>query len=320
MKRTILPILPMLLLSLSLLAQQESQFTQFSHYKMGINPGYAGSTESIALTGMVRNQWMGLEGAPQTQLLSFTMPMVNQRVGIGVNISRQTIGVSERLTADLAYAYRIKVPRGFLGMGLQASMRSLRVDYSNLISTQPSSIDESIPQGVQTKFVPNFGAGIYYDASNFFIGFSVPRLLSANIDLADNSGIIDRETPQAYLMGGATIPLSGKTLQLQPQILMKYIPGAPFDADVNINLLINNTFTAGATYRVGGSRVSGVGESMALIFGMQVSESLLFSVSYDATLSELRNYNSGTLEGVVRYLLIAKETSDEVENPRGFYD
>ena len=105
----------MILFCASVFAQQEQQYTQFMYNKLGYNPAYAGSNNTACITGLYRNQWLGIEGAPQTQLLSFNAPIMNQRVGVGLNLNRHTIGITERWTVDGAYAYRLKMGRGFLG-------------------------------------------------------------------------------------------------------------------------------------------------------------------------------------------------------------
>lgn len=298
-------------------AQQEEHFTQFMHYKQGLNPAYAGSRENMSITAMSRHQWLGLEGAPQTQVISLVAPVLNQRIGVGANIVRQSIGVSDFYTMDGMYAYRIKVPRGFLGIGIQASVRLLQADFSQLKGTQPITQDEAIPQGIQSKFVPNFGAGLYYDSPNFYLGFSIPRLLSTNIDLSNDGGVIAKEVSHAYFMTGGIIELS-ENLGLQPQVLLKYVTGAPLDADFNISLLIGNSFSTGVSYRLGGSQGSGFGEALSLLTGIQLSPNFFLGLSYDATLSELKRYNSGTLEGLVRYTFGQKSGEEEVDNPRYF--
>ncbi len=100
---------------------------------------------------------------------------------------------------------------------------------------------------------------------------------------------------------------------------MKYVRNAPFDADVNGNLIIYDRYTVGLSYRIGGSKESGVGESVDLLLGAQVTDNLLFSLAYDITLSELRNYNSGTIEAMVRYCFgnISSSGGDYL-NPRFF--
>lgn len=306
------------MLAWSLMAQQDDQFTQFMYYKQGLNPGAAGSLPGLAFTGIVRSQWLGFEGAPETQGLSFSLPVLNNRVGVGANIVRQTIGVTENFTLEGAYAYRIRVPRGHLSLGLMASVRLIRTDYTQVEGTQPISQDNAIPVGLQSKYVPNFGAGIYYEAPHFYLGASIPRLLTSNIDLADAAGTISREVPHFYLMGGVLLNV-GDNVKIQPQVLFKYVSSAPFDADANINLIFADRVTTGVSYRLGGSSRSGVGESAAFLLGIQLSEKLNFGLSYDITMSELRRYNNGTVEGVIRYFVGGKQKEDaEVVTPRFF--
>lgn len=309
----------LILLSFSVAAwsQQEDQFTQFMYHKMGFNPGYAGSNEAPCISILARNQWLGIEGAPETQLLTFNMPLFNQRVGIGATISRHTIGLTERFTADAVYSYRIPVGRGYLRMGVQGSIRLIRSNFTRAESTQPIDTDVAIPVGIQSKYVPNFGAGIYYSSQRFFFGVSAPRLLQNNIDLADGGGVLSKEVSHLYVMGGILVRLS-ENVQLQPQLLLKYVKGAPFDGDANVNFIFSEKFTAGVSYRLGGSKKSGIGESLSLVFGAQITDDILFGVSYDYTLSELRDHNTGSIEAMLRYNIGGSSKGDTFVNPRFF--
>ena len=302
----------------SLTAQQEDQFTQFMYYKMGYNPGAAGSDGATTITALVRSQWIGLDGAPETQLVNFSMPLLNQRIGVGGSIVRSTIGFSERYAADAVYAYRIPMGRGTLGIGVQASVRLFRLNFRQARGVQPINMDNAVPAGIRSQYTPNFGAGVYYNSDVFYIGFSIPRLLQNNIDLSDEEGTISRELRHFYAMGGLNLKVSDE-IRLQPQVLLKYVKNAPFDADVNVNALFMDRFTAGFSYRIGGSKENGLGESLAVLLGAEVTENIMFGVSYDATLSELRNYSSGTVEGVFRYRIQGKAEGEEFDNGRIFF-
>ena len=304
-------------LSLSAFAQQEPQFTQFMFNKLGLNPGYAGANDAPCISIIARNQWLSIDGGPQTQLINFNMPIRNKRVGIGASIVRHSIGITENYTAEGSYAYRLRLGRGFLRIGLQASVRLLRNDFTQVESTQPKETDGSIPVGLQSKYVPNFGTGAYYSSGSFFIGFSAPRLLQTSIDQADTGAQISREVPHFYGMGGVILSVK-ENIQLQPQVLLKYVKGAPFDADVNFNFIFNDKITAGVSYRIGGSRITSAGESVSLLLAAQLTESLLFGLSYDTNLSEFRNYNNGSAELALRYCIGGKPQGEDIINPRFF--
>ena len=117
-------------------------------------------------------------------------------------------------------------------------------------------------------------------------------------------------------MGGFVFNISDN-VQLQPQVLLKYVEGAPFDADANLSLILLERYMLGVSYRLGGSKSSGVGESVDIILGAQISDSFFFSFGYDITMSELKDYNDGTIEAMIRYCF-GKPEGEEFLNPRFF--
>lgn len=310
-------ILSSFLLAVSMLfGQQDPQFTQFMYNKMGYNPGYAGSGEGTCVTALIRQQWMGLEGAPGSQLISFNMPLRKERVGVGGSIWRNTIGVTETVNLEGNYAYRVELGKGRLGLGVMGSARYMAADFGLADAVQQN--DGSIPVGMQSKYVPNFGFGAYYTTDKYFFGASIPRLLENNIDFADEERVLTREIRHVYAMAGGLFRLSEST-QLQPQALVKYVGGAPLDLDLNVNLILMNKYMVGVSYRVGGSTTTGIGESIDFLLGAQLSKNLMVGFAYDVTMSEIRTYQNGTIEAMVRYCVPNdKNGGSEYLNPRFF--
>lgn len=305
-------------------AQQEAHYTQFMYNKLAYNPAYAGSLEAICATAIVRSQWLGLEGAPKSQVFNIDAALPSNRVGIGLNIARNTIGISTNYNADLSYAYRVPLGKGIIGIGVQGSIRSFNNNYNDdrLIATQGINLDASIPTGQQNKLAPNFGAGLYYKEDNLYVGLSIPRLLENNIDFSEDAAVISRSIRHLYLMGGYVFDIN-KEVQLQPQALIKYAENTPLDMDINLSAIFMNKYMFGATYRVGGSSRGLPAESIDILFSMQANENLLFGISYDITVSEIRDYSSGSIEAMVRYCFKRKKSdTEEVEgdylNPRFF--
>ena len=311
-------ILLLIFISGQAVAQQEQQYTQFMYNKLSLNPAYAGSKEVACLSAIFRRQWIGLEGAPETILLSFHGLSKSKRIGLGLNFSRNSIGVSEKWTTEGMYAYRIKVGEATLGVGLQASVRYYGVDYtdSRLVSNTPLVADGAIEFGAQGKYLPNFGAGAYLSGPKFYLGLSLPRLIKNDLDFNEVGSVLSTEVRHLYVMGGFTLELVEGAI-LYPQVLLKYAPNSPIDADLNLNLLLGKIITVGGTYRMGGSGTGGSGESFDLILGAQLSPRIFIGMSYDMTLSELRNYNQGSVEALVQYCFV-KRKAKEFVNPRYF--
>ena len=295
----------------NLSAQQEDAFAQFMYYKQAINPAQTGSSQGINITGLVRNQWIGLSGAPKWQSLLFSMPLLNNRVGVGGNIYRHTIGITQITGLDGSYAYRLPVPRGFLSFGLQTSVRFMQQNFGLVTGTQPIEQDESIPVGLQSKYLPNFGAGVYYESKRAYVGLSVPRLLRSNIDFSDKGQLITRETQHYYFMAGATIPL-GEAWELNPQTLWRYLPNAPFDADINLSAIFKKKISGGLSYRIGS-------ETAIVSTGLQLGDHLHLGMAFEASFSDIQKYNSGTAEVIIRYFLEYKKGENAEDVTPRFY-
>lgn len=280
-------------------AQQEQMYTQFMFNKLAYNPAYAGSFVSPTLTAVYRNQWLGLDGAPKAMALSYTQPLLNNRVGIGGNISRQSIGINSNLTFDLAYAYRVQLKRGTVAIGLQASMRNIRQNWadSRLIAISPN--DPGIPTDPKSKFVPNFGAGVYYNAytERWYAGIALPRIVSNSIDFSEFGDVLSREVQHINAMGGIKLAATDE-LDVTPQVLLRYAFGAPFDAEMNVSALLQNRFYGGLTYRVGGD-TNFLGESLDAALGFQAIDKLFFCFSYDIGLTRLKH--NGSIEATLRW-------------------
>jgi len=267
---------------------------------------------------------LGVEGAPRSQVLNFETALPNNRIGLGLNLGRNTIGITNNYNVGFSYAYRFQMGKGRLGLGLQGSIRSFNVNYGDerLVATEAISLDGSIPAGQQNKTNPNFGAGLYYKEDNFYIGFSVPRLLERNIDFSEDAAQISHSVRHFYLMGGYVFQVNDR-IQIQPQVLFKYAENTPFDIDANVNFIFMRKYSFGATYRAGGSSVGFPAESVDILFNLQVSDQLLFGLAYDVTFSEIRNHTSGSIEAMLRYCFNKKTEKDKNSagdylNPRFF--
>ena len=90
-------------------SQQDSQFTQYMYNTVSVNPAYAGTRGSLSMLGIYRNQWVGLDGAPETLNFSANSPIGVQGVGLGLGFTSDNIGPSTEsiITADFSYTIPI---------------------------------------------------------------------------------------------------------------------------------------------------------------------------------------------------------------------
>ncbi len=303
-----------MLLMLTSEAQQESQFTQFMYNRMMYNPAFAGARGMGSLTAIYRNQWLGFDGSPQTKLISFNAPFAGNRVGFGLTIANQTIGISNHWTGSMAYAYNIKINDDTaIRFGLQGSMRYLGIDFADPAVYVVDEDDPSFSTEMRNKYTGNFGVGLYLTFKELYFGVSVPHFFPNEITFNNqNQFLVAKESPHYYMMAGAMLPLK-EGLHLKPSILFKYVENAPFDLDINLRMVFKYQFTIGASYRLGGD---GSGESVDLT-AMYQYRNIGIGMAYDYTLSDLSEYANGSLEILIRYDF-SKERND-IANPRFFF-
>ncbi|HJW29220.1 MAG TPA: type IX secretion system membrane protein PorP/SprF [Saprospiraceae bacterium] len=282
-------------------AQQQPLHTMFMYNKLLVNPAYAGYHEHPCVNAIVREQWIGFDGAPKSQSFSIHGPLSSQRIGVGLNIQRRSIGVSSSTTVDGIYDYRLPMGNGILSLGVQASARFLKVDYNDpaVKTVQDIAIDPGVESVSDSKFLANVGAGIYYSTPSFYAGISSPRLMNSDIDFEVNNLFTAKEQAHFYLMTGIALPLTYK-LSFVPQIMVRYVNPAPVSIDLNLGLRWREDYAVAVTLRKGGVD-NKLLESVDLIASAKVLRGLRVGASYDFTLSDLRRYSDGSLEVMMMY-------------------
>lgn len=287
-------------------SQQDSQFTQYMYNTININPAYAGSRGAMSIFGMHREQWVGLDGAPKTNAFSINTPIKNSKLGLGVSFINDEIGVSKdnTISVDLSYTIDLNNRDSKLSFGLKGSANLLDVRFSDL--NQQHSSDPKFSQNIESQFTPNIGAGVYYHTQKSYIGLSVPNMLQTD-RYDDNLYATVQTRMNFYLIGGHVFDLN-PNLQFKPALLLKAVEGAPLQADVSANFLINKKLTLGGAYRWDAA--------WSALAGFQITDGLMIGYSYDGDTTKLANYNSGSHEVFLRFELFNKFR--RVTSPRFF--
>ncbi|WP_166922031.1 PorP/SprF family type IX secretion system membrane protein [Flavobacterium poyangense] len=293
----------MLLIANFMYGQQDPQYTQYMYNTLSVNSAYAGSAGHLTITGIYRTQWVGLEGAPNTQSFTLDSP-VGKNVGLGLSIVNDEIGPSEEQYVDLNFSYSIKASDTYkLSFGVKGGGRVLNIDWSK---GSFKDNDVQFQQNIQNKFLPVVGAGIYLHSEKSYLGLSVPNFLTDERYDDVQEGLAD-ERMHLFLIGGWVFDLS-PSVKFKPAFLTKYVSGAPVIVDLSANFMFNDKFRLGASYRTG--------DSFSALAGFQITPQLLVGYTYDYTTTELQKFSSGSHEIMLRFELKSKEKG--LKSPRFF--
>ncbi len=262
-------------------SQQESNFSYYMFNHQAINPAYTGSRGITNLTSVIRSQWVGLEGAPETQTITFGKSINSKNLGYGVSVLNDKIGPTNSTSFDIDLAYHLKLnEKGHrLSLGLKAGAQNYSLN-TNIIQTLTPN-DPAFVLEKDRKILPNIGFGIYYSTQSFYTGFAIPRLLS------------DKEynlEPHYYFITGGLIKVS-EVFMLKPSFLLKQTRSIG-GYDFSILGIINENIWIGGQIRssfnnYGFTNFQGTG--ISALAGFQIFDNLTLGYSYGIPSNEISN-------------------------------
>ena len=296
------------LITCMLAAQQEVMVSQYMFNGLFLNPAYAGSHGYTSSSLLHRTQWLHMEGAPSTSMAAVDGSIMHGKMGLGLSIVHDRIGVSRDMDVAGQYAYHLKLSeQSRLSFGLRAGFSLYSARLSDL--TYWDASDQVFQNDINDRPVGKFGFGIYWYDATSFIGISAPTLhaLDKQIRL-ERSSLGDRYFKQHfYLQAGKVYPL-GEFFDVKPSVMVKYLPNTPIEADVNCNFLYRERFWFGGGYRTG--------DAFIWMLEYQVDRQVRIGYAYDMTTTRLRNYSSGSHEIMIG-VDFGRETI-KIKTPRYF--
>lgn len=219
-------------------AQQEANFSHYMFNHQTLNPGYVGARGLTTFTSVVRSQWAGWKGAPESQTLTYNTLIPSKSLGLGLSIINDKIGPTQATSAalDVAYHLQLNEKNNRLSLGIKVSALNYFLNTDLIQTATPN--DPTFILDQETALLPNVGFGAYYSTQKFYMGFAIPQLLSArDFDVV----------PHYYFMTGGIYSLSENVL-LKPSILLKHAQNVS-GYDISVLGYIKETFWIGGQFK-----------------------------------------------------------------------
>jgi type IX secretion system PorP/SprF family membrane protein len=290
--KKIIKILSFLLVPLGAFGQLAPVTSQYILNPLIINPAFAGNRGALNVSAFFRRQWVGIPGAPETTSFIADAPMFDNKIGLGLSLVNDRVGVTKETQLVTNYAYKLNLGKGTLSFGLGVGLTATNTAWSDLIVLDPG--DEAYLVDSRLFVIPNFSFGAYYSNDRHFAGFSIPRFLSYNFSSDKNKYTVQVDPSQySYMfMYGYIFDLSDK-VNFIPSTLISLSPGRDVLIDVNGYFTFNNRFWVGASYKSG--------RSFAGLFQFEINSQLRIAYSYDFDYGKLGTYSNGSHEIMLRY-------------------
>ncbi|MFZ4544232.1 MAG: PorP/SprF family type IX secretion system membrane protein [Saprospiraceae bacterium] len=305
-------------------AQQPSQYTLHSLNLAALNPAYAGIEPFFQANALVRHQWNGLSGSPQSQILNVNLPIKSISSGAGINIENDQLGLQQTIQASLCYSYHLRLNRvNLLSFGLRGGFGQMGWNGTNIRTPDGKYLnagidhkDEILPSVFFSGRFPVLDAGLLYQRNFVKLGIGIKNLTQNSIKYTINNGKIRLVTN--YFFTFATEIEIREQYKVMPSVLFR-TDLAESQLDVTLISELYRKFNVGVGYR-GWSNLSN--DALSLIAGFRLNEKIRLIYSYDINLSPLKSSNNGSNELMLQYNLnksIGKAIPERIiYNPRYF--
>jgi type IX secretion system PorP/SprF family membrane protein len=268
-------------------AQQSASYTQYMDNLTPLNPAYSLIDKAGSINTLVREQYVGIKGAPNTFILNANVPIESIDGAAGIVINNDNFAVEHQFLVNGYFAKAVQVTEGnYLGVALNFGVRNYNADYSGLAPGDPVFFNDIR----ETK--ANIGFGVMYFSEDYYFGVSVPQLTFRNLG---NGSLLDNNyfRNNYYFSAGYLGEIDEQT-KFKPAVLVSYVRGVPVTADISTTLYFLNEFGVGLNYRTN--------NEVALIMSFSVNSFHLgYSYQFGTSYSNIPDVSSGTHEVTLSY-------------------
>jgi type IX secretion system PorP/SprF family membrane protein len=315
-KNLFIILILMFLVSPDVVGQSRKFISQFSHFQSYYNPALSGY-EGTTIRGFVRNQWVGMDGAPKTyhvsaevdfaQLGAFPDPALMGKNAISFNLLNDQYGPYNDNELILAYASRIRLNQSMnLRLGAGINYNNVQLDGNALTSDMAN---DPILSPFQNRFsymrVLDFNLGMALTHENFYVSYAMHNVNQGKLNAGDV--FMERKTPVSVFMAGYREAIS-PSLAMVANVMYRTQSDLPDNLELNIKMLFAEIFWFGAGHRVTYANNFQVGFVLpqfriGYIYELPMNRSyLLPNVTHEFTLS-FSVFKPGRLRGDERVMI-----------------
>ena len=277
----------------TLKAQQLPQITQYMINNYTINPAVSGMYDYYQVKTSIRNQWAGINDGPRTTILS-VYGKNNKNIGLGGVVFNDITGPTSRAGGSVSYAYTFLLSSDInLSLALSGGFSQFKIVKSN-ISVEDQQ-DPLMNGGDVVRTLPDAIFGFNLFAKNWYLGLSIPQLLSSELNLMDDNfariydttSINGKLSSHIYLLAAYKYKLN-TNITFEPNLFYKYVNGVKGQLDLGIKTEYKELLWGGLNYNFNNDL-----SALSALLGFNINEKFNIGYSYGIPSSE---YNSGSHE------------------------
>lgn len=295
-KRTGILMIVLVAVNLVVKAQQDPQFSQNMFNHMTVNPAFAGQQNRWVVSGIYRNQWQSMEGAPETYALNVDGALRIGRTdgGVGLNMLSDKLGLQTTLQLMLNYSYKQTLSLGVLSVGIKLGIVNEKLGAGYYIPQgddyTPPENDPALNKEELSKMLFDMGLGAFLTGKHYYAGISAAHLTKPRFTVGETGEFFF--APHLYMTGGYTFHLS-PNWDLQPSAFIK-TDFVSSQYSINTSTVYRQMYWGGISYRFE--------EALIFMGGLELKNGIMVGYSYDLNVAKnIGRYTGGSHEVTLSY-------------------
>jgi type IX secretion system PorP/SprF family membrane protein len=278
-------------MSLNAVSQQLPLYSQYMFNRLLLNPAVTGSHDDIPIRLTARQQWVGIDKAPSTQIISGHYRLKNETMGLGGIVFADRFGPESRIGIQANYAYILPVfsNEGRLAFGLSFQVFQYQLDYTQMVAIDDD--DPALMYNQENAWLPESDFGLYLYGEKYFAGISANQMIELPMNVGGQEVEMNTLVRHYHVMGGYRFD-TGEDFSLEPSVLAKGTFDTPYQFDANIKGIYKENYWLGVSYRTSGDVIA--------MLGLEIND-IVFGFAYDYSTSRLSHYQDGTFELMIGY-------------------
>ena len=217
-------------------------YSQYMNNLTPINSAYAMVDQAGSITGAVRKQFTGIEGAPSTYLVNANIPLPGLGAATGFIVQSDQIAIEKQIEANFFFAKSIQLDdRNFLAVSANAGISSYKANYLLIDNNNDPLFNTNV-----NETQPNAGIGMLLYSDTYYIGLSMPQLTFRSLGTASVQG--DNYFRNHYYLAGAYLAELSDDFKFKPSGLAVYTKGTPITANITGIIYMKDLLGFGAGY------------------------------------------------------------------------
>jgi len=285
MKNLINTLIISCLMSTTLLAQQLPISNLYDQNRMMFNPANTGDQDVPVAMLHHRQQWMGIQGAPMSQIITIQTPL-GEYMGVGGMIQNTKTDILRQTSLHLNYAYGVDLALGHrLTFGLGAVYYQNSLDLNNVVVQDQSELSMYATNFNGSSF--NMDFGVRYNWDKLEVGISANQLLSNKLNsFSPNDNRFNQFRTHFNGIASYGIVVGESNFIIKPTVLVRYIPQSGTLNDYIVGLDWKNLVWGNLGYRDGNNFIFSAGTWITN------NVSLAYSYNYSTEMLSMESFGS----------------------------